>query len=119
MSLFTKLEGETPDVKAQLSEYCEVEQGEDGSYTGGVLAMDVIYERHRMAGKHGVFTLNFKDYSGMRPMDIEVHTLQGEWLHIPVDEINIAIDGVMELQDFLNACNMVVTTEELYGKLTK
>jgi hypothetical protein len=119
MSLFTQMKGETPDVKAQLSECCGVEQNEDGSYTGGVLAMDVTYERHRMAGKHGVFTLNFKDYSGMRPMGIRVHTLQGEWLDIPVDEISIAIDGTMELQDFLNACNMVVTTEELYGKLTK
>jgi hypothetical protein len=119
MSLFTQMEGETPDVKAQLSEFYPTEVHEDGGYTGGVLAMDVTYERHRAAGKHGVFTLNFENYSGMRPMGIKVHTLQGEWLDIPVDGVSIAIDGTMELQDFVNACKMVVTTEELYDKLTK
>jgi len=116
MSLFKQMERYELDIKADLEEFMHKEH-EDGSYSS-VGAMNVTYKRSLMAGKYGVFTIKFADYSGMRCMEAKIKTPSGEWVEGEIEEITLAIDGSWELHDFLEACKMIVTTEELHSKLT-
>jgi len=117
MSLFDEVERKGTDISVSLDEFLP-EAGEDGYY-GGVNAMNVVYERSQMAGKHGVFTLKLANYSGMRDMAIKVKAFSGDWIADDVQEITIAVDGGWELWDLLKACNMITKTEALYDKLGK
>lgn len=105
MSLFDELEGMQPDVSVNLDEF------------GSVAAMNMAYERYLLAGKYGVFTLKLGNHSGMIPMDVKFKSSYGDWAETEVEEITIAIDGGWELWDLLQGCKMIVTTEELHGKL--
>lgn len=115
MSLFNEVERNPLTLRADLSEFV-AEEHEDGGYSS-VNAMNVVYERTQTAGKHGVFTLKFENYSGMRDMEVKLKSHCGEWIEAEVEEITIAIDGSWELWDLLRACKMIVTTEELHDKL--
>lgn len=115
MSLFNEVANHPLTVRADLSEFLSG-TNEDGSYNG-VNAMNVVYERTDMAGKHGVFTLKLADNGGMRYMDVKLKTYDGEWIESGIEELTIAIDGSWELWDLIRACKMIVTTEELHGKL--
>lgn len=105
MSLFDELEGMQPDVSVSLDKF------------GSVAAMDVVYERYQAAGKYGVFTLTLANHSGMAPVSVKLKAPYGEWVEAEVEDITVAIDGGWELWDLLAGCKMIVTTEELHGKL--
>lgn len=107
MTIFDDLEGTKPDISVNLEEF------------GSIAAMDVVYERYQSAGKYGVFTLKLGNHSGMIPIEAKVKFVSDaeEYVSDNIEEITIAIDGGWELWDLLAGCKMIVTTEELHGKL--
>ena len=107
MFVFDELEGMKPDISVNLNEF------------GSVAAMNVEYERYQLAGRHGVFTLKLGNHSGMIPIEAKVKFVGDgkEYSSDNIEEITIAIDGGWELWDLLAGCKMIVTTEELHGKL--
>ena len=105
MSLFDELASTKPDISVNLEEF------------GSIAAMDVVYERYQGAGKYGVFTLKLANHSGMAPISVKLKAPYGEWVEAEVEDVTVAIDGGWELWDLLAGCKMIVTTEELHGKL--
>lgn len=107
MSRFDELEDMKPDISVNLDEF------------GSIAAMDVVYERYQLAGKHGVFTLKLANHSGMIPIEAKVKFGgdQMEYTSDNIEEITLAFDGGWELWDLLAGCKMILETEELHNKL--
>lgn len=118
MSLFDEVERNGRDISVRLDEFT-AGADKESTFHSGVYAMNVVYERSQMAGKFGVSTLKFANYSGMRFMGVRLKTYDNEWVEGDIEEVTIAIDGGWELWDLLAGFEMILKTEEMHSKLTQ